>query len=256
MNIFIRIKNRFTRIIKYLHRFGLIPGTNIAFALLNPFLRNGVIEISLPDLKYPLKIRNYTSDIDIFEQIFLDEDYNFPITTRPKLIIDGGAYVGYSSIYFADRFPEAKIIAIEPESSNFTLLQENTLNYQNIELINSGIWYRPAYLNVVDAGVGQWGFIVREVSSLQGSSFAAVTIEDLLKKSGYDEIDILKLDIEGSENELFSNYFANWLDKVNILIIELHDRLKSGCSDAFFSAIKDYNFTNQQGGENIILMRK
>ena len=232
----------------------MISGFNIYFVKLNIFKKNS-IEISLSELRYPIKLRANTSDFAVLDQIFVYEDYKFPIDFEPQLIIDGGAYGGYSSVFFANRFPKAKIIAIEPEASNFKLLKENTRNYKNIDLINAGIWNKPAYLRIKDIGLGHWGFMVEEVTDSEEFSFKAVTIGKILKRSGYKEIDILKLDIEGSEKEVFSNDYEDWLSKVNILIIELHDRMKPGCSEAFYSAINQYNFIKINSGENIILMK-
>ena len=248
------IRDKYKELNKYIHRFGIISGSIIYFSKLNIF-KNNLIEISLSELRYPLKLRANTSDFAVFDQIFLYEDYKFPINFEPKLIIDGGAYGGYSSAFFANRFPKAKIIAIEPEASNFNLLEKNTRNYKNIDLINAGIWNKPTYLNVKDIGLGHWGFMVEEVTDSEEFSFKAITIDNILKRSGYEEIDILKLDIEGSEKEVFSADYENWLSKVNVLIIELHDRMKPGCSEAFYSAINQYNFIKKNRGENVILMK-
>jgi hypothetical protein len=65
-------------------------------------------------------------------------------------------------------------------------------------------------------------------------------------------IDILKLDIEGSEKEVFETGYEHWLPKINILIIELHDKMKKGCSRAVFNAISKYDFSFDIKGENII----
>ncbi len=204
---------------------------------------------------YPIKLRTNTSDLDVIEEIFIDEDYGFPINCEPQLIIDGGAYAGYSSVFFANRFPQAKIIAIEPEASNFKLLKDHTRNYKNIELINAGIWNKPGYLRIKDIGLGHYGFMVEEVTDIDKFSFKAVTIGEILKRSGYKDIDLLKLDIEGSEKEVFSSDYEDWLSKVNVLIIELHDRIKPGCSAAFYQAVNQYYFKKYTRGDNIILMK-
>jgi len=128
---------RFVKICKYIGTFGLIKGADIVLKL---FLNKNLITIAIPELKYPIKLRVQTTDTYIFEQIFINQEYNFPISIEPKIIIDGGAYVGYSTVFFANKFPNATKIAVEPESSNFALLIENTKNYSNIILINSAIW--------------------------------------------------------------------------------------------------------------------
>lgn len=241
--------------IRYIQRFGLISGTNIIISLLIALFRKGLITISLPGLKNPIKMRSHTSDILVFNQIFLDGNYGLSINIKPKLIIDGGAYIGCSTLYFANKFPEAKIIAVEPHPSNFVLLKENTVNYQNIKLINSGIWNKNALLKIRDAGRGYWEAMVEEVASIQEGSFESVTIGELLKNSGYERIDILKLDIEGSEKEIFSDKYEDWLSKVNIIIMELHDRFRPGCSEAVYSALNKYNFNNYIKGDNTIFIK-
>jgi len=220
-----------------------------------PIQKEDIIKIEISNIKTPLELRSYTSDIFTFWQIFINKEYDMPFKTAPNLIIDGGANVGYSAVFFANKFPQAKIIAIEPERTNFEILRENTINYQNIELLNSGIWNKNTYLKIQDIGVRKDAFMVEEVNLEEQRSFKAVTIGEILRKSGYDAIDILKLDIEGAEKEVFSDNYEEWLNKVNILIIELHDRMKEGCSKAFFSAIKKYNFNITFKGENIILIK-
>ncbi len=81
----------------------------------------------------------------------------------------------------------------------------------------------------------------------------AITIAEILDQSGADRIDILKLDIEGAEKEVFSND-TDWLEKVDLMIIELHDHDKPGCSAAVYSAISRHDFTKFQRGENVFLV--
>lgn len=231
---------------------GILEGTRLIFSL---FFKH-TVTVNVPELSYPIKIRTKTTDINVFEQIFVRQEYNFPIDIKPKLIIDGGANVGYASIFFANKFQEAQIIAVEPEKSNFEILTENISYYPNIKIIESAIWDEDTYLKIKDVGLGKWGFMVEKAQSDESNSFKAVTIQTLLADSGYEKIDILKLDIEGSEKEIFSRNYDEWLGKVRILAIELHDRMKPGCSNAFYSATRNYNFKETQKGENIILERR
>lgn len=203
----------------------------------------------------PLIIRKHTSDWKAFKQVFVQRDYDFPVEVKPKLIIDGGANVGYASIFFADKFPDAEIFAVEPEADNFDVLKRNTARFKNIKPIQAGLWHKNTYLKVVSTNQGEWGFITQETSP-DDYDVRTITIDDILRQAGSHEIDILKLDIEGAEKELFSENFESWLGKVNVLIIELHDRLKEGCSSAFYSAIRKYNFEQTQRGENVILFKK
>ena len=203
----------------------------------------------------PLLIRKKTTDYRVFEKIFFNKDLSLPIHIKPKLIIDCGAYVGYSTIWFANKYPKAKIIAVEPEISNFRTLKVNTQNLLNVQLIRSAVWKNNANLKIKDSGGGKWAFVVEEVNPKEKDSFKAVSINGIIKKSDYNIIDILKLDIEGAEKEVFSHN-TEWLNQVNILIIELHECYKKGCNKPFISAIKNYDFKIYRNGENIILIRK
>jgi FkbM family methyltransferase len=55
------------------------------------------------------------------------------------LIIDCGANIGLVSVMMKCLFPDVKIIAIEPDETNFELLKKNLQHYEGIELINAGI---------------------------------------------------------------------------------------------------------------------
>ena len=64
------------------------------------------------------------------------------------------------------------------------------------------------------------------------------------------------MDIEGSEKEVFSRNYKSWINKVNIIVIELHDRIKSGCTDALYSAISRDEWEEYKEGEKVILIRR
>ena len=69
-----------------------------------------------------------------------------------------------------------------------------------------------------------------------------------------DYIDILKMDVEGSEKEIFESNYEHWLSKTKCLIIELHDRMRKGSSDSVFAAVSKYNFTKLESGENVVFI--
>lgn len=204
----------------------------------------------------PFIIRENTSDMSIFKQIFINKEYNFPVNINPKLIIDGGANVGYASLFFANKFPNAKILAIEPEDSNFEVLKTNTVKYKQIKPIQAGLWHKNVNLKITGTEWGKCGFMTGEAGPDDNKNIKAITIDEILRESKHKEIDILKLDVEGAEKEIFSENYDSWLSKVNILIIELHDGMKDGCSEAFYSAIKKYNFKEAKSGENVVLFKK
>lgn len=202
-----------------------------------------------------LAIRKNTSDESAFWQVFVDKEYDIPLNIQPKLIIDGGANIGCATLWFRKRYPEAEIIAVEPEESNFKMLELNTESLPNVKLINAGIWNKEGVLKAENSGLGKWGFQTKEGQDEDKDALKAVTIDGILADSGFEEIDILKLDIEGSEKEVFGSGYENWLGKTKVIIIELHERMREGAEKSFYAAIERYGFKKSRSGENIVLER-
>jgi FkbM family methyltransferase len=203
-----------------------------------------------------LIIRKNTTDWNTFCDIFIFNRFNSPVEISPKFIIDAGAYAGYSSIYFHQKYPNAKIFSLEPETSNFEILKENTKNIPEIIPMKAGLWSKKCFLKIFDRGTGHWGFMTKEVLETENYDIESVTIDDLLKKSGNDRIDILKIDIEGSEQELFSCNYESWINKVDVIIVELHNRIRENCEKNFYSAIKKEDWQEYKKGEKVILIKK
>jgi len=235
-----------------MRRFGVVRGLIAFFKITTA--TTGIIRISIPQSKTTLVLRANTSDLQTFEQVFLSNMYDIAASISPKLIVDGGANVGCTSVLFANKYPSAQIVAVEPEKTNFEVLRKNTYSYGNISRIRSGIWNKKTTLQIENPQDGKWEFRVRE-SETQDGSFEAVTIDDILGSSDAEFIDILKLDIEGAEKEVFADS-KNWLSKVRVLIVELHDRFKPGCSQSFYSAISNFDFEEIHSGDSVILMRR
>jgi FkbM family methyltransferase len=203
-------------------------------------------------LKYPFSMRGNAYDFATFEEVILRETYNVQMDFTPRYIIDGGGNIGLTAAYFATRFPGASIITLEPDRENFSLLQKNTSLYTNITAVNSGIWWRSADLVVKDTGKGNNGFVVEEVEKTTTGSVPALSIEDIMLQQGWKHIDLLKLDVEGSEKEIFSSGYQNWLPNTRVLIVEVHDRMKKGCSRSLLNAVNSFNFSLEIAGENLV----
>src|SRR5438128_3211500 len=99
----------------YAHQFGRLHGPQLLFKALTT--KQTTFEMRIPQARYPIMLRSGTSDLATFEQIFVWEDYDLPMIGMPELIIDGGANIGCATIYFANRFPNARIIAVEPDEA-------------------------------------------------------------------------------------------------------------------------------------------
>ncbi len=217
-----------------------------------------LLSLSLAQNGHRISVRTNTSDLKCLEKVFVDEEYRLPseINPRfdisPRLIIDAGANIGMASLYFSREFPNAKIYAIEPDESNFELLRKNCEGISNIKLVHGALWPSHTNLQIADLSVDNWLFTVRAASDAQ-ASVNAVTLPDIIAESGMERIDLLKLDIEGAEFELFSESCEGWLPKINVIVIELHDRFQKQCGRAFYSQISRRPFIQEISGENIFV---
>lgn len=220
-------------------------------------LQERVSALFLPGLAYPVRLRGDTTDYAVFQQVFQEGEYDAVLNFTPEFIIDCGANIGLASLYFKAKYPNATIVAVEPEGSNYALLEENlSYYYPDIYTLRSGIWNKAAMLSVHDEfESGNWGFTVKETDGAPENAVPAITISDILGKYGKEEIDLLKIDIEGAELELFGHGYENWLSRTKVLMIETHDHLRKGCSNSVFKALVNYDFSIFHKGENVICIR-
>jgi len=145
-------------------------------------------------------------------------------------------------------------VTIEPESSNYAILQKNTSRYPNITTLKAGVWSKSSFLNITNPGSGKWAFIIEETNEPVQNSIKGISINDIITECGWKNADVIKLDIEGSEKEVFDN-FGSWLDAAKAVIVETHDWIKPNCSNAVEKAISHYDFKTSQKGENTVYIR-
>ncbi len=212
--------------------------------------------INLPGIKHTIKIRGGTSDLAIFNQIFVNKEYEFDLNFKPEFIIDAGANIGLSAVYFTNRFPEASIVAIEPEKANFDSLKRNTGDYPRIYCLKLALSNTPGKtVKVMDGGNSESGYMTQDAGEPIGEIVdiaETTTIDQLMDQYRLSYIDLLKIDIEGSEKELFSSNYERWLPKTRCLVVETHDRMKLGCSKSLFDALRHYDFSCTPHGENLV----
>ncbi|NWH04425.1 FkbM family methyltransferase [Desulfobacter latus] len=236
-----------SRVIKFTKELGI---KGLKLYVLDKLKLSISTNICPPGMKKSVKLRANTSDIDVFFQIFVKKEYQFNYRPDLEVIIDAGANIGMTSLYFAAAFPDARIFALEPEDSNYELLKENTRAYPNIIPLHCALWHRNAALKIANPKASKFSFEVRETDGIQ--SVQAVTIEDLIRDYDLKFIDILKVDIEGAEKQVFSNT-RPWITQIGLVIAELHDSHQVGCSRAFYTALDPFIREEFMVGENIFV---
>jgi len=237
---------------KYIKAFGLFKGICVYVKIRLPSKKT-YVKIVIPLSKTPIFVRVNSSDRHAFDQVFMAQECKLPVECKPKLIIDGGANVGYASVYYANKYPDAMIVAVEPDMGNFSMLQLNSQPYDNIRTIIGGLWSKCCHLRIINPADSAWAFRVQAGTSADG--IKAITIDDILQESGFEAIDILKLDIEGAEKDVFLNNYGSWLSKVKVIVVELHDYIVPGCSAALEAATSAYGFKRVQNGEKLVLYK-
>lgn len=249
-------KNRFLQeLFRFVLRFGITKGPLLFFKIKWGKQTN----IKIKGIPFPFSLRKGTTDYETFYQAIVHSQYSFKYPIKAKTIIDGGANIGLASIAFKSLFPDAKILAIEPDKENFDQLKKNLEPYPDINMINKGIWNKKSIVRVSDKyNVGKWGMVTEEIATETENSVSTVTIDEIMNLYHLDEIDILKLDIETAEREVFSSGYECWLPKVKIIVIELHDSLSKGTAMPFFKAITETigNYSFYQLGENTIIVNE
>jgi FkbM family methyltransferase len=212
------------------------------------------IRVFLKAIGKKVIIRGGTTDLKCLMKVFSDGEYELPFDTSPQVIVDAGANIGMATLYFAARYPKAKVVALEPELSNFKVLEQNCRDLSNAILLRGALWPVSASLQIDDSSVDAWAFRVSQGRSKHNTEvIPAITLPQIFDLVGAERIDLLKIDIEGSELELFSNGPEQWIDRVHVIAIELHDRFRPGCQEAFYSALGTRSFTQEIRGENIFV---
>lgn len=219
--------------------------------------------IQKQDLNRTIKLRKGSSDPLLFRRIFLDEDYgtlvnlicDFINAKNINLIIDLGANIGLTAIYFQNKFVEAKIICLEPDSNNFSTLEFNCIGLKNVTAINKAIWSRNEKLVFDDSFRDKLEWSRRVINTKSNKlleetldSIEGITLSNIINNYEIEYIDILKIDIEGSEKELFDNPSIKEVLKITKFIsIEIHDEFN--CRQNIYSVLTECSFILIEKGE-------
>lgn len=263
------ISKRFFRKYKKLAKgFGFGSGSKLIFMDIEnriPFCSSKKsIKLKIPKLGGKnILVRKNTSDIEVVESLLgLEGEYDFLLEEKYKdylgkadFIIDAGANIGCFTLLAAENSRFARIVSIEAEKENYEILVQNTERYERIKCFNRGLWNKIANLKVIARDTGEWGFIVKEVKK-EDCDIEAIDIPFIIDKYDVSKIDILKIDIEGSEYEVFDETSSKWVEFVKMIIIETHDRIKSGCAKRVAEVLSMYGFEHEFRGETDIYIKK
>lgn len=215
-----------------------------------------LVRCDVPLFGQPMHLRARTSDAAVLKEVLRGDFAALPLLPAPSFIVDAGANVGLISALLATRFPEARIVALELDPHNFRLLERNVRPFRNVTAINAGLWSRATELTIANPESAGWGYRAQERSRVgHGPTVRAVTVSDILHDFRVPCVDILKIDIEGGEVEVFDAASEAWLPAVTQIVIELHERLVPGCERVVMERLRD-RFVHRRVGELDFFMRQ
>jgi FkbM family methyltransferase len=214
-----------------------------------------------------IKLRRRSSDLRVFQQIFLDRDYDTTYLERGAdiaamyesiiqkarpLILDLGANIGLASLYFASKWPRARIIAVEPAPDNYQLLQGNIGEHDQILPLQAAVAANAGAVTIANADADAWAYRTQSVTPRLEGAVPAVPVADLLKMEPACVPFIAKIDIEGFEQDLFAAN-TEWVASFPLIVIELHDWMlpRSGSSQNFLRTIANLDRDFICRGENV-----
>jgi FkbM family methyltransferase len=190
-----------------------------------PF-RKKICEIYRKGVPQPFALRLGSSDWQVLNEIYLRGEYEELLKCdlgKPRWIVDLGSNIGLTLRLWRRHYPEARILAVEPDPDNVRILRMNAPESGTEKIIVAEACVlghvRPVQLQ---QGAGEWGYSVQDVAVDSPGKIAAFTMPELLQRHCSDAmIDLLKCDIEGAEAELFRNC-GSWLQRVRFALVELH----------------------------------
>ena len=209
--------------------------------LLKIFSCNDVIYFVSGMFKDPVCVRLGTSDAVVFGDIFDLKEYGLCEKINASFIIDGGGNVGYSAIHFYHQFPSAQILVVEPDEENYKRCLQNLKSYQDrCHIVNAAIWSEKTNLKLKESTDNlSWGIRVELPKADEHSDVQTTTIPDLMEEYDFPRIDLLKLDVEWAELNIFKYNYEKWLPKTKNIVIELHD---DECKQVFLDALKGFRY--------------
>lgn len=218
--------------------------------------------ISLYLRKYP------SSDSTVLQQIWTDQEYGVIVDfikekfRQPDLyIVDAGANVGYSSVYFFQHLKSSyniKLIVVEPSAANLAILEKNFAanHITDYHIEKAGLYNKSCYLRVLKDFRDGSDWSLRVAEETEPTDLRSVELQSLVDKYGWPGIDFCKIDIEGSEHALFreSGYARRMLNLVRLMSIEIHE--DAGDRQRILNVLQENDFKSFDHGELTIGYRQ
>lgn len=188
--------------------------------LLGPLRPDIIQSLIVPGYTREFYFRKSRTDISALIQNVLREEWRQGLPTSANAILDGGAYIGDTACFFRKLFPEAIIVAVEPNPENLCLLTKNFGHSEFDQIVHGAVWKKDEQLefsgDTIFGSVSTTGG--KQVESLKVKGFS---IQSLLAEKGLKAFDIIKLDVEGAELEVLTSAYE-WMTEAKVILVEFH----------------------------------
>lgn len=200
-------------------------------------------EVLQLDLRSPyaccVKLRRAESDFGTFNEVFVSQVYRaaLRVVHDARTVIDLGSNIGLAALYLAAHLPKARIFCVEPGADTYEFIEQNVAALRRasrLDSLHGAVWDAECRLHADPATTSYSNALAaRPAEPGHAGEFSGYPMAEIIRRSGFAGIDLLKVDIEGAERQLFSGDIS-WLDAVGAIAIEFHDTSRT---DARFDAV-------------------
>ena len=217
--------------------------------------------------QYSLAYNNKEMTVQLVQEIFNDNIYTFKTTKKEPLIIDAGSNIGIATIFFKSLYPQAKILCFEPDPNSFVLLKRNIFNncLREVTIVNAALAAKTGVIDFYGEITQNTPYscgnsIIQEWGEQRSLDDAIYLMKNKIKVSAVqlstyitEEIDFLKLDIEGAERQVLEE-LGDKITLIKEIAVEIHctnDKKFINHLDSIISLFKKYSFHTEITQKNI-----
>lgn len=192
--------------------------------------------------------RNSPTDKEVLAYVFGNTNgrYHLPPPSiklsNHCTILDLGSNIGLTIVHFKNVYPNSRVIGYEMDSSNYNIAKINCAEYSDVTLYNEAVWIHNETISY-RSNINPDSFSINSSNnnSVESTTVKAVRLMDIIEKNAVENIDYLKMDIEGAEMNIFQEKDLTWMRHVNAMNIEVHheDQMKL---QEYIDILKDNGF--------------
>jgi len=165
--------------------------------------------------------------------------HEYEAAGEPRVIFDLGANAGFATLYFSRRYPDATIVAVEPDPVTYKRLEHNVGNLPRVTLLRQAVGDTEGPVRFFPSKNSVASSLIAREGAEPPVEVTGATVASLMAAAGVGRVDLLKVDIEGAE---FAALGVAPLDRVGELIVELHYDLVHADEESVRELLEGFGF--------------